>query len=68
VNENKRWTTLEKCWFWFTGGKPADSLARRPRPRLCEKCGGTDAVCECEPVVGISARDRYGLDFQGIER
>jgi len=68
MNSNRRWGTWERIWHWLTGVTPADSLARRPRPRLCETCGGTDATCECEPVVGISARDRYDLDFQGVER
>lgn len=68
MNANRKWNRLEKFWFWFTGCTPADSLARRPRPRLCEKCGGTEATCECEQAGELSARDRYDLDFQGVER
>jgi len=68
LNANRRWRKWERFWFWFTGVTPADSLARRPRPRLCEKCGGTDAVCECDGDGELSEKDRYGLDFQGMER
>ena len=68
MNSNRKWNRLERIWYWLTGVTPSDALARRPRPRLCEKCGELYEDCECEPVAGLSARDRYGLDFQGMER
>ena len=30
MNANRYWSTREQAWFWVTGKKPADSLARRP--------------------------------------